>query len=107
MTCECQSKKCHHVIDSRFVEGRDLLKKYPNSYVQVRDENAVYHVSQPDGECVPTALPVSRTIVFYDNYNPRTMPKYRSNIVVDMLNNQMYIFDQNKDYRKVGLNAGM
>ena len=37
----------HAVIDTRYENGKDLLRKYPGHYVTVRDElGAVYHVSK-------------------------------------------------------------
>ena len=95
----------HTVVDTRFVDGKDVTKKYPGYYVEVRDENTVYHVSTPKGGCVINSLPIARVPIFKDNYNPSTMATYRNNVVIDFTQNKVYIFDFNKNYRIVYLSS--
>lgn len=96
----------HTVVDTRFVEGKDITKDFPGYYVEVRDENTIYHVSTPAGGCVLNSLPVARLPIFKENYNPNTMPRYRNTVVFDFSQNKMFIFDFNKNYRTVDLSGG-
>lgn len=93
----------HTLIDTRFVDGRDVTKDYPGFYVEVRDENTVYHVSTPRNGCIVNSLAVARLPIYKDNYNPATMATYRNNTVFDFVANKAYIFDFNKNYRTVSL----
>lgn len=93
----------HTVVDTRFVDGKDVTKKYPGYYVEVRDENTVYHVSTPKNGCMLNSLPVARLPLYIDNYDPINMKTYRNTIVFDFTMNKMFIFDFNKDYRVVNL----
>ena len=67
----------HTVVDTRFVDGKDITKNFPGYYVEVRDENTVYHVSTPKGGCVLNSLPVARLPLYKENYDPTTMARYR------------------------------
>ena len=71
----------HTLVDTRFVDGKDVTKNFPGYYVEVRDENAIYR----------------------ENYDPKNMMRYRNNVVYDFSANKMYIFDFNKNYRTVDL----
>lgn len=93
----------HTLVDTRFVDGKDVTKKYPGFYVEVRDENAIYHVSVPQDGCVPTSLCVAKLAVYKDNYNPNTMSRYRNTTVYDFANNKMYVFNFDKNYRVVNM----
>nr|DAJ81785.1 MAG TPA: hypothetical protein [Caudoviricetes sp.] len=95
----------HTLIDTRFVDGKDITKNYPGFYVEVRDENTIYHVSTPRNGCVVNSLAVARLPIYKDNYDPNTMAKYRNNTVFDFAKNKAYIFDFNKKYRTVTLEA--
>ena len=107
----CKCKKAvpiptipHTVIATRFdKDGKDLTKCYPGYYVEVRDENTVYHVFKATNSCVINSLPVSRNFVFKDNYNPAAHGKYRNNIVIDFSNDLMYVFDYQQNYRTIAL----
>lgn len=94
----------HAVIDTRFVDGRDMLRKYPGHYVTVRDEaGSVYHVSKPGPNCLPSAVLVSRGVVERENFDVVNRPPYKNATVLDFLNNVMYVYDSNKDVRKITL----
>lgn len=93
----------HTVVDTRFVDGKDITKNFPGYYVEVRDENTIYHVSTPKGGCILNSLPVARLPIFKENYDPETMAKYRNSIVIDFAQNKLFIFDFNKNYRTVDL----
>lgn len=93
----------HTLIDTRFVDGRDATKDFPGFYVEVRDENTVYHVSTPRNGCIVNSLAVARLPIYKDNYDPTTMATYRNNTVFDFAANKAYIFDFNKNYRTVEL----
>lgn len=93
----------HTLIDTRFVNGKDMTKNFPGYYVEVRDENTVYHVSTPTSGCVANSMAVARLPIYKENYDPKTMATYRNNTVYDFLNNKEYIFDFNKNYRVVDL----
>lgn len=95
----------HAVIDTRYENGKDLLRKYPGAYVVVRDENATYHVSKPGYNCLPNAVPVSRTPIFRDNYDLAHDKHYKQNTVYDFLNNKAYVFDPEGDVRVIALGA--
>ena len=95
----------HTVVDTRFKDGKDVTKDFPGYYVEVRDENTVYHVSTPKGGCVINSLPVARLPLYKDNYDPETMATYRNTVVFDFVQNKMFIFDFNKNYRTVDLTA--
>lgn len=94
----------HTLVDTRFVDGKDCTKNYPGYYVEVRDENTIYHVSTPKEGCVLNSMAVARLPIYKENYNPKTMATYRNNTVIDFAQNKMYIFDYNKNYRTVTLN---
>lgn len=93
----------HTVVDTRFVDGKDQTKNFPGYYVEVRDENTVYHVSQPKEGCVINSLAVARLPIYKENYSPTTMNTYRNTVVFDFAQNKMFIFDFNKNYRVVNL----
>lgn len=93
----------HTVIDTRFDNGKDLTKQYPGYYVEVRDENTIYHVSTPKGGCILTSLAVARLPIYKENYDPKHMATYRNTTVIDFAQNKMFIFDFNKNYRVVAL----
>ena len=93
----------HTLVDTRFVGGKDVTKDFPGYYVEVRDENTIYHVSAPHRGCIANSLAVARLPIFKENYNPSTMARYRNNTVYDFANNKAYIFDFNKNYRTVNL----
>lgn len=93
----------HAVIDTRYEDGKDLLRKYPGHYVTVRDENAVYHVSKPGLNCLPNAVPVSRNPIYRDNYDLNRDKKYKQNTVYDFLNKKAYVFDPEGDVRVITL----
>lgn len=93
----------HTLVDTRFVDGKDVTKQFPGYYVEVRDENAVYHVSTPANGCIVNSIAVSRVPIYKDNYDPQTMARYRSNTVFDFAQNKAYVFDFNKNYRTVTL----
>lgn len=97
----------HTVVDTRFKDGKDQTKKFPGYYVEVRDENTVYHVTTPAGGCVLNSLPVARMPLYKDNYDPTTMATYRNTVVFDFAKNLMFIFDFNKNYRVVNLTEVM
>ena len=107
-TCKCNAAApiCnipHTVVDTRFVDGKDITKNFPGYYVDVRDENAIYHVSQPKDGCIINSLVVARLPIYKDNYDPKTMATYRNNVVFDFTANKMFVFDYNKNYRVVAL----
>lgn len=107
-TCNCDlaapiQNIPHTVVDTRFVDGKDVTKKYPGYYVEVRDENTVYHVTMPQGGCLLNSLPVARLPLYIENYDPINMKKYRNTVVFDFTQNKMFIFDFNKEYRVVEL----
>ena len=94
----------HAVIDARFHDGRDMLRKYPGHYVTVREEaGAVYHVSKPEPNCLPSVVKVSNGLVERDNFDVINRPPYKNATVLDFLTNSMYIYDSNGDVRKVTL----
>lgn len=93
----------HTVVDTRFVDGKDITKNYPGYYVEVRDENTIYHVSTPKAGCILNSLPVARLPIYKENYDPTTMATYRNTVVFDFSQNKMFIFDFNKNYRVVTL----
>ena len=93
----------HTLVDTRFVDGKDVTKNFPGYYVEVRDENAIYHVNTPKDGCVPTSLCVAKLALYRENYDPKNMMRYRNNVVYDFSANKMYIFDCNKNYRTVDL----
>mgnify|MGYP003588715850 CR=1 FL=1 len=93
----------HTLVDTRFVDGKDVTKNFPGYYVEVRDENAIYHVNTPKDGCVPTSLCVAKLALYRENYDPKNMMRYRNNVVYDFSANKMYIFDFNKNYRTVDL----
>lgn len=93
----------HQVIETRYEDGKDLLRKYPGSYVTVRDENTVYHVSKPGLNCLPNAVPVSSMPIFRDNYDLAHDRRYKMNTVYDFLNNKAYVFDHMGDVRVIAL----
>ena len=93
----------HTVVDTRFVDGKDITKNFPGYYVEVRDENTIYHVSTPKAGCVLNSLPVARLPIYRENYDPTTMATYRNTVVFDFAANKMFIFDFNKNYRTVDL----
>ena len=93
----------HTVVDTRFVDGKDITKNFPGYYVEVRDENTIYHVSTPKGGCVLNSLPVARLPIFKENYDPNPMARYRNSMVIDFAQNKLFIFDFNKNYRTVDL----
>lgn len=93
----------HTLIDTRFVDGKDMTKKFPGYYVEVRDENTIYHVTVPAHGCVANSLAVARMPIYKENYDPKTMEVYRNNVVYDFAKNKAYIFNFNKEYRVVTL----
>lgn len=93
----------HTVVDTRFVDGVDVTKNFPGYYVEVRDENTIYHVSTPREGCVINSLAVSRLPIYKDNYDPNTMAVYRNNVVFDFKANKAFVFDFNKKYRTIAL----
>ena len=94
----------HVVIDSRFYDGRDMLRKYPGHYVTVRDEGgAVYHVSKPKANCLPNSVKVSNGFFEREGFDPTNSLPYKNTTVLDFLNNAMFIYDSNGDVRKVTL----
>ena len=93
----------HTLVDTRFVDGKDITKNFPGYYVEVRDENTIYHVSTPRNGCVINSLAVARLPIYKENYDPTTMATYRNNTVFDFAANKAYIFDFNKNYRTVTL----
>lgn len=93
----------HTLVDTRFVDGKDVTKNFPGYYVEVRDENAIYHVNTPKDGCVITSLCVARLPLYRDNYDPEKMVRYRNNVVYDFVKNVMYVFDFNKNYRVIEL----
>lgn len=95
----------HAVVDTRYEDGKDLLRKYPGAYVTVRDENAVYHVSKPGYNCLPNAVSVSRNPIYRDNYDPERDKRYKMNTVYDFLNNKAYVFDNDGDVRVITMEA--
>lgn len=96
----------HATIDERYVDGKDMLRKFPGHYVVVRREHATYHVSKPGFNCLPDVVLVSSTPIYKDGYDPDTMANYRNNTVYDFLNNKAYVFDYNGDYRIITLTEG-
>ena len=82
-----------HVVVETYAE----VQEFRNSYVTVRDENAVYHV---DVSGNPVA--VSRSAIFEENHTP-DIGEYRQNVVYDFINNKMYIYDPTGMYRTVDL----
>lgn len=93
----------HTLVSTRFVGGKDVTKDFPGYYVEVRDENTVYHVSAPHNGCVANSLAVARMPIYKEHYDPDTMARYRNNTVFDFATNKAYIFDFNKNYRIVTL----
>lgn len=96
----------HTVVNTRFVDGKDITKNYPGYYVEVRDENTIYHVSTPKNGCVINSLAVARLPIYKENYDPNTMAVYRNNTVYDFAQNKAFVFDFNKNYRTVDLDGG-
>ena len=94
----------HAVIDTRFENGKDMLHKYPGHYVSVRDEGgAVYHVSKPGPNCLASSVRVSNGLFERDNFDPNHGNKYKNTVVLDFLNNLMYIYNHEGDVRRVTL----
>lgn len=94
----------HAVIDSRFFNGKDMLRKYPGHYVTVRDEGgAVYHVSKPKANCLPTSVKVSNGFFERDGFDPINTDPYKNTTVLDFLENVMYVYDSEGDIRKITL----
>lgn len=93
----------HTMIDTRFVDGKDRTKEFPGFYVEVRDENTIYHVSIPKEGCVASSLAVAHLPIYKENYDPENMSRYRNNVVYDFTNNKAYVFDFNKNYRVITL----
>ena len=93
----------HTMIDTRFVDGKDRTKEFPGYYVEVRDENTIYHVSLPVNGCIVSSLAVAHLPIYKDNYNPEVGPKYRNNVVYDFTQNKAFVFDFNKNYRVITL----
>ena len=96
----------HTVIDTRYQNGKDLLRKYPGHYVTVRDEaSAVYHVSKPGPNCLPNATKVKEGILYKDNFDHTRGVKYREAMIYDFLNSKLYVYDHNGDKRVITLGA--
>lgn len=94
----------HAVIDVRYVDGKDMLRKYPNHYVSVREEGgATYHVSSAGVNCMPNAVLVAEGKVYKDGFNPASAPSYKNTRVIDFANNREYIYDFDGDVRFVEL----
>ena len=90
----------HAVIDTRYENGKDLLRKYPGHYVTVRDElGAVYHVSKPGLNCLASSVRVAEGVLYKDGFDPESAPAYKNGRVLDFLNNKEYIYDYNGDVR--------
>lgn len=96
----------HTVVDTRFVDGKDVTKNYPGYYVEVRDENTIYHVTTPHNGCILSSLAVARLPIYKENYDPKAMQKYRNNVVFDFARNKMFVFDFNKNYRVIDMTEG-
>lgn len=96
----------HTVVDTRFVDGKDATKNYPGYYVEVRDENTIYHVTTPHNGCILSSLAVARLPIYKENYDPEAMPTYRNNVVFDFARNKMFVFDFNKNYRVINMTEG-
>lgn len=94
----------HAVVDTRYQNGKDLLRKYPGHYVVVRDEaGAVYHVSKPGPNCLPNAVKVKEGVLYKDNFNPDLGVKYREAKIFDFVNNKLYVYDHDGDRRVITL----
>lgn len=94
----------HAVIDARYVDGKDVLRKYPGHYVSVRQEGgATYHVSKPGYNCLPNAVLVAEGKLYKDGFDPTTAPAYKNTQIFDFLGNVMYIYDHDGDVRKITL----
>lgn len=98
----------HLTIPSRYSEvltpdgyiKRDLLKGRCSSYVNVIDENAVYHIDHNGHPVLIAKMDLER-----DDFNPlRT--KYRNLNVYDKKNKIMYHFYNDGSYHKVALLDG-
>lgn len=105
--CSCSAAPVldipHTLVDTRFVDGKDVTKNFPGYYVEVRDENAIYHVNTPKDGCVPTSLCVAKLPIYKENYDPSCMSHYRNNTLFDFSANKMYVFDFSKNYRVINL----
>lgn len=94
----------HAVIDKRFVDGKDMLRKYPGHYVTVREEGgATYHMSKPGANCIPSSVLVAEGRVFKDGFTLGDPYNYKNTQVIDFANNTLYIYDVNGDVRMVHL----
>lgn len=94
----------HAVIDSRFHDGKDMLRRYPGHYVTVRNEGgSVYHVSKPQPNCLPTSVRVSNGFFERDGFDPINSVPYKNTTVIDFLNNLMYIYNSEGDVRQITL----
>lgn len=93
----------HAVLDTRYQNGKDLLRKYPGHYVVVRDEaGAVYHVSKPGPNCLPNAVKVQPGMMYKDNFDA-DRHNYREAFIFDFLNNKLYVYDHEGDKRVITL----
>lgn len=108
-SCNCNSSKnrCdipHAVIDQRYVNGKDMLRKYPGHYVTVREEGgATYHINTPGINSLPNAVLVAEGRLYKDGFNPATAPSYKNTRIIDFLNNKEYIYDFAGDIRSIDL----
>lgn len=108
-SCNCSNKrsKCdipHAVIDQRYVNGKDMLRKYPGQYVTVREEGgATYHINNPGINSLPNAVLVAEGRLYKDGFNPSIAPSYKNTRVIDFLNNREYIYDFAGDVRYIDL----
>lgn len=94
----------HAVIDERYSNGKDMLRKYPGYYVSVREEGgATYHVSNPGVNCLPNVVLVAEGRVYRDGFLPASAPAYKNTRVIDFANNREYIYDFNGDVRYIEL----
>ena len=99
-----QLKIPHAVIDQRYVDGKDMLRKYPGSYVSVREEGgATYHVTNPGINAFPNAVLVAEGRLYKDGFNPATAPTYKNTRIIDFANNREYIYDFGGDVRYITL----
>lgn len=93
----------HAVIDTRYQNGKDLLRKYPGHYVVVRDEaSAVYHVSKPGPNCLPNVVKVKEGIMYKDNFDA-SRTKYKEAMVYDFFAGKLYVYDHEGDVRSITL----
>lgn len=106
---QCNTGNCYHdiphsVVDERYVDGKDQLRKYPGHYVSVRQEGgATYHVTNPGLNGLPNAVLVAEGKVYKDGFDPASAPEYRNVRVIDFSNNREYIYDYGGDVRYVDL----